>query len=301
MDKISQLELLCNQPLGLSPRYAQYLQHHLNSVVFSDAELKENLKPEAAMKIEAMHFGGNYIDGNIAVISVHGSLAHRSSYFDLGYEYLKGAILAALDNESVNGIILDQSSGGGEIAGLFDFCDFVREASAVKPIWAIVNEHSMSACYCISAACTKIIAPRSAHVGSMGVVTAHMDVSKAMEDAGYKITLIYKGNNKVVGNPYEPLSDSTIRDIEASLDAPYNMMIEQISGHLGITEQELKNTEASVYSSSDALQKGLIHEIMSADQAFEAFSEELSGESSKCFKTSCIVSTRKSRYRWWQW
>lgn len=274
MDKISQLQLLCNRPLGLSSEYAIYLQQYLQGEINVELPDIEGSIP----RIEAMHHGGSYTGGFVSVLPIHGSLSHRSSWFDLGYETVKGWVYEALENDQVEGIVFEHASGGGEISGLFDFCDFVREASAVKPIWSVVNEHSMSADYCIAAATNRIIAPQSASVGSMGVVMAHMDVSEQMKEHGVKITLVHKGANKVLGNPYEPLSEGVKKALEDSLQAPYDHMIGQISGHLNIDEQELKNTEASIYSSSDALKKGLVHEIMSADDAIQAFSESLSNE-----------------------
>lgn len=277
MDSIHQIDLIVNRPLAVSIDYAEKLQYCLsNSLAI---ELPETVALEPRMEsVHADHDGSSPEEQFIAVIPVHGSLAHRSSYFDLGYNTLKGWISSAVANPKVSGIVLEHASGGGEVAGLFDFCDWVRSISGDKEIWSIVNEHSYSADYCLAASTNRIIAPKSAGVGSIGVVMAHVDMSKAMKDAGYKVTLIHKGANKVLGNPYEPLSEELKSRLEASLDQPYEQMTEQLAAHLDMDQEELKKTEASTFGAEIALQKGLIHDVMSADDALAEFSEHVTSK-----------------------
>jgi hypothetical protein len=43
---------------------------------------------------------------------------------------------------------------------------------------------------------------KTAGVGSIGVVMTHLDVSRAMDQAGLKVTFIFSGKHKVDGNAY---------------------------------------------------------------------------------------------------
>src|SRR4051794_3966046 len=84
----------------------------------------------------------------IAVVSVVGTLVGRSSYLAaasglVSYDDIAQAILAAMDDPTVQGVILDVDSPGGEVGGLFDLVDQVRatRSAATKPLWAVANEH----------------------------------------------------------------------------------------------------------------------------------------------------------------
>ena len=72
---------------------------------------------------------------NIAVISVTGTLVSRSGYLDaasglLSYADVGDAVASALADPSVQGVILDIDSPGGEVGGLFDLVEIIRAAKA---------------------------------------------------------------------------------------------------------------------------------------------------------------------------
>lgn len=52
-----------------------------------------------------------------------------------------------LGDPSVQGVILDIDSPGGEVGGLFDVVETIRAAKAGsnKPLWAVANECALSA------------------------------------------------------------------------------------------------------------------------------------------------------------
>jgi len=270
MDIVNQLRSVINTPLAVTSAYSELLAGWIEKSLGSN-ELQAFTGVDHG---EPLQFGVSEEVG-IAVIPVHTSLSHRSNWFDLGYDQIKSNIKSAMANPDVNGILLDQDSPGGEVAGLNDFCNWLRAASDIKPIWSLVNEHSYSASYAISAACNRIIMPESAGAGSIGVVMAHVDVSKMMDEAGMKVTLISKGQYKTLGNAYEPLSGEALAMFEKSLEAPYNRFVNSVAAFRDVDPDVVKNTEAGVFDSKTALQLGLADEILSADDAIASFAESL--------------------------
>ena len=63
-----------------------------------------------------------------------------------------------------------------------------------------------SAAYWIASAADEIVVTLSGSVGSIGVLTAHEDLSRATEMAGVNVTLISAGKYKTEANAFEPLS-----------------------------------------------------------------------------------------------
>ena len=123
----------------------------------------------------------------IAVIPVHGTLVKRTAGLDAAsgltsYTEVAAMLDSALADPQVAGILLDIDSPGGEASGSFELARRVREASAVKPVWAVANDSAYSAAYAIGSAATRLIVSETGGVGSIGVIALHIDQS--VKDAG---------------------------------------------------------------------------------------------------------------------
>jgi len=128
----------------------------------------------------------------------------------VSYQGIKFSLLSAQADPQVRGILLDIESGGGEAEGGFDLTDLIYRMRSLKPVWAISNGQAFSAAYAIAAATNQVWTSRTGGVGSVGVWTAHMDVSKEMESMGRKITMVRAGKYKAEYSGFEP-SRSTPR------------------------------------------------------------------------------------------
>src|SRR5690625_5958075 len=123
-----------------------------------------------------------------------------------GNTYIRKAFERGMADPDVARIAIVINSGGGEVAGNFDLVDTIRGYRGQKPIEAFVDEHAYSAAFSLESAADRIHVPRTGGVGSVGVVTAHIDVSEALQKQGVKFEFIHAGKHKVEGNSYEPLS-----------------------------------------------------------------------------------------------
>lgn len=216
-----------------------------------------------------------YADG-IAVIPVHGSLINRFPYslgFITGYQYIANMIQLAIADIDVKGIVLDINSHGGECAGCFELADLIRESSSIKPIVSFVDSNGHSAAYAIASAASKIYVTESASVGSVGVVAAHFDYSKMMDEVGVKVTFIFAGDHKVDGNPYQELSGETKDRIQASVDRHYDNFVSRVSSFRSLDRSIILNTKADVFDSQSALELGLIDGIMTPAMVSNVFTQ----------------------------
>lgn len=218
------------------------------------------------------------IDGTL-MIPVKGMLLHDFPYalggWATGYEYMVRAFQRGMEDGSVQRIAMIVDSPGGEVAGCFDSADKIFAMRGEKPIQAFVNESAYSAAYAWATVADKITMTRTAGVGSVGVVTAHMDVSAAMEKAGYKITFIHAGDHKVDGNPYEALPDAVKARIQQRIDSMYSIFVSTTARNLGIEESVVIGTQALTYGAEEAVAIGFAHEVRPFDEALAAFSGEL--------------------------
>lgn len=216
----------------------------------------------------------------IAVIPVIGTLVRRTVGLEAqsgltSYIGLEEQLDAALNDNSIKGILLDIDSPGGESGGVFDFADRIYAASQVKPIYAVVNEDAFSAAYIIAAAAQRIFIPRTGGAGSIGVIAVHLDESKAEAEAGLTYTAIYAGARKNDLSPHEPLSYPARANLQAEVDRIYRIFTRVISHYRGLDEGFIKGTEAGLYFGENAIKAGLADQIGTFDDALKAIAQKV--------------------------
>ena len=92
-----------------------------------------------------------------------------------------------LDDPSVDAIVLDVDSPGGQVGGVNELSKQIFEARGKKPIVAVANHFMASAAYWIGSAADELVVTPSGEVGSIGVFAVHEDISAALTQAGIKI------------------------------------------------------------------------------------------------------------------
>lgn len=216
----------------------------------------------------------------VAVIPVTGSLINRfgGSYgYVTGYNFIRSQVAAAGLDPDVTAIVFDMNSYGGEAAGCFECAADIPRLANGKPTLAVVDSNCYSACYALASQCDKIAVTPSGGVGSVGVVSMHVDISKMIDSMGVTVTFIYAGDHKVDGNMFEPLSDEVKADMQASITKMRLSFAELVATGRGIDVQAVIDTQARCYRAYDALRLGLIDAIATPQGALTALLGELSG------------------------
>jgi signal peptide peptidase SppA len=214
----------------------------------------EQLPKERAVRLPRLYESG------VMVIPVVGGLVHRGDSFDAAsgtesYTHLNDAIVSALKNEKCRAILLDVDSPGGEAGGCFELADTILDARKIKPVWAVANTLACSAAYAILASATRCFMTPMGAVGSIGVVWMHVDMSKAMQQAGIVTSFVFAGAHKIDGNPFEPLSKEDRANFQQSVDYSYGLFVDAIAKRRPIKADAIRATEARVYRADEA--KGL--------------------------------------------
>ena len=216
----------------------------------------------------------------VAVIPVTGSLINRfgSSYgWITGYNFIRSQVAAAGLDPEVTAIVFDMNSYGGEAAGCFECAADIPRLANGKPTLAVVDSNCYSACYALASQCDRIAVTPSGGVGSVGVVSMHVDISKMLDNWGVEVTFIYAGDHKVDGNMFEPLPDEVRADMQASIDKMRQNFAELVAKGRKMDVQAIIDTQARCYRADDALRLGLIDAIATPQMEVLALLGELSG------------------------
>ena len=189
-----------------------------------------------------------------------------------GYVYILRAAMRGMADPQVHGLALICDTPGGMVAGNFDLVDKLYAMRGAKPIRAFAHESAYSAGYSIASAADRIIVSRTGGVGSIGVVTGHVDRSTALAEAGLKVTFIFAGKHKVDGNATEPLAADVKARMQARIDRLYAVFVSTVARNRGMPEASVQATEALTYTAEEAVIEGLADAVGSLDDEIAAFS-----------------------------
>ncbi len=218
----------------------------------------------------------------VAVIPITGSLVNRFDWLSamcgmMSYDTIGMALDAALADPRAKAVLLDVDSPGGEASGMLDLADSIRAGAAQKPIWAVANPLAASAAYGLAAAASRLVLPRLATVGSIGVVAVHVDRSEANAQRGLTYTAIYSGAQKVDGWQHAPLGPDAKDRWQADIDQARSTFAAAVAGFRGMTVEQILATEAATYDDQAAVTAGLADAVQTFDEALAELSAAVGG------------------------
>jgi capsid assembly protease len=205
------------------------------------------------------------VDG-VAIIPAQGSLAQRVGGIDpysgmVGYNQLEQKFDMAMSDDAVRAILFDVDSPGGEVAGCFDLARKIARMSARnggKPIVGAANEQACSAGYALLSACDEIFMPESAMVGSIGVWTLLVDMTRNLASEGVEITMIRAGDRKARGAWFEKADKETITKLFAWVESTRQQFAALIAANRNLSVDDVLATEGDWFYGDEAGERGLV-------------------------------------------
>jgi capsid assembly protease len=262
----SLIELLSRSPLWAVDPHG--LSLHLTAVKWSAEAGPERW--QAALP-STMGKGQN----KTAVIPIQGVLTKDGPrYYGTNYDTISSAAESAMNDTNVKRVILSVDSPGGEVTGLPETASLLSQLARVKPVSAMVEGTSASAAYYLTSQANDITVTPSGEVGSVGVRMMHVDISKMLEDAGYKITELHSGEFKTEWSPFQPLSEGAKADRQARLDEMYTGFLAAVTSGRGVrATDEIKAArfgEGRMFSADAAKNHGMVDRIQATRDFYRA-------------------------------
>lgn len=141
--------------------------------------MRQALKPQRRM----------LADGT-SVIPVSGILARKPHPFEIAFygvedsDAIRGMIEEARRDPDTTGAILEIDTPGGMVTGGLELSDAAEALAKDKPTVSWVSGIGASLGYHIASAGTRVIANRSAMVGSIGTIISYMDWTRYLKERG---------------------------------------------------------------------------------------------------------------------
>lgn len=212
--------------------------------------------------------------GNVGVISIKGSLTNRDSYWNqyygiTSYNEIRSAVIAAANDQDITHILLDVDSGGGAVSGVADTANLIRLVNdKVKPVATFSDGAMASAAYWLGSSAGEVYSGSTAVLGSIGVISTHMEYSKMYKESGIGVTVRRAGKFKALVNSFEPLTKEAEAGIDRMLAAVYTVFRDHVANMRGKTVQYTEDTMAQgrEFVGMDAVASGLSDGISTFDE-----------------------------------
>jgi len=209
-----------------------------------------------------------------AIIPITGPIFRRANLLTeisgaTSIETLAKDFEQAAADPSIESIILEIDSPGGQVAGISEYAAHVRAASAGKRVVAYVSDLGASAAYWIAAAADEVVARDTARLGSIGVV---MQVAAGGKDTALKFISSQSPKKHAA-----PDSDLGRNALQAEVDALAQVFIDAVAAYRGVDPETVIEHfgQGGVFVGQAAVDAGLADRLGS----LESLIAELNGDS----------------------
>lgn len=179
-------------------------------------------------------------------------------------------------DDSVRAIVLRMDSPGGSPLASDLIWREVMLARAQKPVIVSIAGMSASGGYYIASAATKIVASRTAIVGSIGVFGGKVVINQALENLGISTYTVPASPNEGAESrsqhlsPLTPWDDATRERVHETMSAIYTLFIERVAVGRGMDPSAVRKTaEGEIFLAQTGVERGLVDEIGGLSHAIE--------------------------------
>lgn len=224
--------------------------------------------------------------GAVAVASISGPLIPGNPWYAsfmgaTGYGEIREALVQAAQDPDVGAIVMDIRSGGGAVSGVTDVADLIQRIDTqVKPVYAYTDGTMASAAYWLGASARKIGISKAAEVGSIGVLTVHTDVSRALDADGITQTVIRSGPYKALGHPSEKLSSLANQVLTDQVQETADVFTEHVAQQRGMTAEKVDTEvgQGRMFMGAKAVEAGLADDVTTFDEFLSKVGQEVDME-----------------------
>jgi ClpP class serine protease len=228
--------------------------------------------------------------GDVAIVHVRDALEHHESPDSDSYESILKRVRLAMSGEDAEPhdedeslafeakppsvVILCIDSPGGVVSGLNETVYALRRMSQETgvPLVAYVNELAASAAFALCCACSKVLCPPSAIVGSIGVISTMISQSERDKKDGFDVRLLTSGARKADGHIHAPITDAAVNAEMSRVEKLATTFFKIASKARKIPTDRIESFQAGIFLGSDAFRRGLVDEVLTLDDAVLALS-----------------------------
>jgi protease-4 len=216
--------------------------------------------------------------GKIAVISLSGTITTGDSSFFSGStitpELVRDYLRRAEKDRAIKAIVLRIESPGGEIEPCQEILWEIERVKETKHIVVSMGGTAASGGYYISTQANKIVALPTTMTGSIGVISAVINVEGLLEKLGIQIEIFKGGKYKDMYRGFREMTPEEEEIMQGMIDEYYEQFIDVVAEGRGLSEEEVRNlATGQLYSGTEAKELDLVDELGDLDTAIDLAAE----------------------------
>lgn len=262
------------------------------------------LRPAAAVgrweTRDSTRGSGMLIDGGVGILPITGTLVHRGTWIGTSsglqsYDGIAQQLRMAREDDRVQSVLLDCNTYGGEAGGCADLASEIQELDAIKPVYALINDAAASAGYWLAAAARRVSITETGIAGSVGVVLTVQDITEAAAKAGVKIHQIHAGAHKLLGSPFQALTDEARAQLQASVDQLYDLFTARMDAYRTKAGASIdsRKSEARIYRGAEAVKAGFADQVTTGRALLAEMQSEVANRGTRRTARSNNMNTEK--------
>jgi signal peptide peptidase SppA len=215
---------------------------------------------------------------NVAILPIQGPIMRHANLFSsvsgaTSLELVAKDFNEALNNPSINAIVLNVDSPGGAVNGVNEFSNMVHAARGKKPIVAYVSGVGASAAYWIASAADEIIADATASLGSIGVISVMQDDRQAKAQKGIQEIQIVSSQSPK--KRPDITTEEGRADVQSMVNTIASVFVGTVARNRGVTDSVVVSDfgQGGLLVGADAVKAGLVDRLGS----FESVIARLAG------------------------
>jgi protease-4 len=231
-----------------------------------------------------------YIEGRgkfkIVIIPVEGVIsdqASKDSIFGTVQDSMVASIREQLrraeHDSDVKGVILKINSPGGGVTASDVLYHEIMEFKKRKkvPVHSLFYDVAASGGYYIAMASDHISAHPTTVTGSIGVIMRSFNAKEGLDKIGVKEQSYASGANKNMGSPFSDVTPEAKQIYQSVIDDMYEKFLFVVQKNRSkINPTDLRKlADGRIYSSKQALDKGLVDSVGYTQDAFDILQKEI--------------------------
>jgi protease-4 len=207
-------------------------------------------------------------------------------------------MLEEISKSGAEAVIVSINSPGGTVAGSEALYDGLRRLSEKKPVVAVIEGVAASGAYIAAMGAERIFAPRTAIVGSIGVIFQYPNFHDLLKHVGVAVEEIKSSPLKAAPNGYEPTSPEARAAIMSLVDDTYGWFKNLVRERRQVDDAKLALVaDGRVFTAHQALPLNLVDQL-GDERAARAWLKDKKGVSEDLKVRDWKGRSFGSEFRW---
>jgi protease-4 len=217
-------------------------------------------------------------EGKIVVIPLSGRITTEGSSLLSGStitpELVRDYLARVEKDKAVKAIVFRIESPGGEIAPCQEILWEIERVKETKHIVVSMGGTAASGGYYISTQADKIVALPTTQTGSIGIISAIINVEELLEKLGIQVEIFKGGKYKDMYRGLRELTPEEEEIMQQMIDEYYEQFIDVVAEGRELSKEEVRDlATGQIYTGTKAKELGLVDELGDLDTAIDLAAE----------------------------